>query len=93
MDDRYIRQFSSTQQKIMLLRTRYKNTKDLWLYMTERRKLQTYCILTNFSLPMRHICSSKISNSNLYEPHFYSWLPHAVSQSYKAAAHPRHHWW
>jgi hypothetical protein len=26
------------QQKVMLLKSRFKNTKDLWLFMTERRK-------------------------------------------------------
>ena len=37
----------STQQKIMLLRLRYKSTKDLWLYMTQRRKYPSSlsCIL------------------------------------------------
>ena len=38
MDQRYAHQLSTTQQKIMLLRSRYKNTKDLWKYITERRK-------------------------------------------------------
>ena len=32
------RQMYSTQQKVMLLRSRFKNTKDMWLYMSERRK-------------------------------------------------------
>ena len=32
------RQQYSTQQKVMLLRSRFKNTKDMWLYMSERRK-------------------------------------------------------
>jgi len=26
------------QQKVMLLKSRFKNTKDLWLFMTDRRK-------------------------------------------------------
>ena len=30
----------STQQKVMLLRSRFKNTKDMWLYMSERRKFK-----------------------------------------------------
>ena len=25
-------------QKVMLLKSRFKNTKDLWLFMTDRRK-------------------------------------------------------
>lgn len=38
MDRRFDHQLSSNQQKIMLARSRFKNTKDLWLYLTERRK-------------------------------------------------------
>ena len=35
----------SIATKIMLLRSRYRSTKDLWLYMTERRK---YPLLSPF---------------------------------------------
>ena len=43
------------QQKIMLLRSRYKSTKDLWLYMTQHRKYAHYPIdmsfVVNYLLP------------------------------------------
>ena len=33
----------SYHQKVLILRQRYRSTKDLWLYMTEKRK---YCLST-----------------------------------------------
>ena len=30
------------QQKVMLLKSRFKNTKDLWLFMTDRRKFPLF---------------------------------------------------
>ena len=32
------RQQYTTQQKLMLLRSRFKSKKDMWVYMSERRK-------------------------------------------------------
>ena len=33
----------SYQQKILMLRQRYRSTKDLWLYLSHQRKLRLSC--------------------------------------------------
>ena len=48
MDLNNAHRLSSNQQKIMLARSRFKNTKDLWLYLTERRKYLTRSKIFHF---------------------------------------------
>ena len=38
------------QQKIMLLRSRFKSTKDLWIYMTERCKCHSFLTFLSFAV-------------------------------------------
>ena len=40
----------SYHDKISMIRNRYKSTKDLWLYMTERRKFNLL-LQNNFMIP------------------------------------------
>jgi hypothetical protein len=46
---------TTQQQKIMLLRSRFKNTKDMWLYMSEKRKYLINFVLAQVSFSPQEV--------------------------------------
>jgi len=46
---------TTQQQKIMLLRSRFKNTKDMWLYMSEKRKYLINFVLARVSFSPQEV--------------------------------------